>query len=68
MDEALWRNVVARRGSWPGDSTAQDLSLRGLGPLGGFEYGEGNLLPTSPDLQANCCSTFSVDRAQHMSR
>jgi uncharacterized protein (TIGR03083 family) len=59
---------LTRPGSSPGDCTAQDSSFSGREPLRPFEHGEANPLPASPDLQANCSSTSSADRAQHMSR
>jgi hypothetical protein len=42
--------------------------MDGEGPLRPSGHGEGNLLPASPDLRVNCCSTSSAGRAQHMSR
>jgi uncharacterized protein (TIGR03085 family) len=68
MDEALWRNVsrapwfLARRPHGAG------LELQWAGTAQTVRARRGNPLPASPDLQANCCSTSSAGRAQHMSR
>jgi hypothetical protein len=55
-------------GSSHADCAVQDSSFSGWGPLRPFGHGEGNPLPASPDLQANCCSTSSSGRTRHMSK